>query len=265
MRRWTVVRIKVEEVSEMIDVQHRDGVAIVELAHGKVNAIDVELLEDLDSILDKLAADSEVAAIVLTGKGAAFSAGVDLRRVIDEGPEYTERLIASLGRTFEDLFVFPKPTVAAVNGPAIAGGCVMACACDRRLGAEGTRIGASELLVGVAFPAAAIEILRAACADRTDEVVFGGRIVESKDAVTLGMLDKVVSSDLLIDQAVATAEALGALQPEAFRLAKQQLRRPVLERIRSGSSAIDAAVVRQWALPDTRNRIEQQLERLSKR
>ena len=131
----------------------RDGpVATVTLTRGKVNAIDVEVLDELATTLGTLERDADVGAVVITGAGRAFSAGVDLRRVVDSGPSYVEHLVTGLRRTLEVLFCFPKPTVAAVDGAAVAGGCILACACDRRLMADGARIGASELAVGVPFP-----------------------------------------------------------------------------------------------------------------
>ncbi|MGH9029569.1 MAG: enoyl-CoA hydratase/isomerase family protein [Acidimicrobiales bacterium] len=249
----------------MIDVYRRGAVAVVELAKGKVNAIDVDLLNELGVKLEELSATAEVSAAVLTGRGSAFSAGVDLRKVLDGGAEYAESLIVSLRETFERLFSFSKPTVAAVNGAAIAGGCVVACACDRTIVAEGAKIGASELLVGVSFPASAVEILRSACGDRVDDVILGGEIVEGERALSLGLADEVVPPESVLERSVQVAESLGGLAPEAFELAKQQLRRPSLDRMRSGASEWDSAVIRQWSSPETRARIAHQLENLARR
>src|SRR5579864_8676757 len=102
-------------------VTRTGSVAAVELARGKVNALDVELLEELESALAHLAHDDDVRAVVVTGAGRVFSAGVDLRRVVEDGTRYVERLIAALRAAFEALFGFPKPTVAAINGAAVAG------------------------------------------------------------------------------------------------------------------------------------------------
>jgi enoyl-CoA hydratase len=248
----------------MIDLHSLDGVIIVELAHGKVNALDVEFLKTIRSTFAGLSEDAVVSAVVLSAKGPAFSAGVDLRRVIDEGKAYTRELIEALHATLIEVFSFPKPVVAAVNGPAIAGGCVLACACDRRIASEKARIGASELVVGVSFPATALEILRAASPTHADEIVFEGRVYEATDAVSVGLIHEVVAPDALVDHAVEVAASLGSIQEEAFRLAKEQLRRPALDLMRSGASKIDAAVTRQWEMPDTRDRIAEQLDRLKK-
>jgi enoyl-CoA hydratase len=249
----------------MLDIREATaGVKIVELAHGKVNALDVEVLDALDGVLAALSTDGAVTAIVLTGAGSVFSAGVDLRRVVEEDPAYAGPLISGLSRTLEALFAFAKPTVCAVNGPAIAGGCVLACACDWRIAAEDVRLGANELAVGVSLPASALEIMRFSCGDHSAEVLYGAEILDAKRAREVGILDEVVASGNLLDRAVEVAGKFGSIDPEAFGLAKQQLRRPALELMRSGASKIDDAVTRQWASPSTRAQLTEQLQKLKK-
>ena len=117
------------------------------------------------------------------GAGRVFSAGVDLRRVLDGGRAYTDRLVPALSAAFTALFAFPGPTVAAINGAAVAGGCVLACACDRRLILSEAPIGASELRVGVPFPVVALEILRHACGDQAEEVILEGQLHQGREAL----------------------------------------------------------------------------------
>src|ERR1700722_19620719 len=205
----------------VIDLHSLDGVIIVELAHGKVNALDVEFLKTIRSTFAGLSEDPAVSAVVLTAKGPAFSAGVDLRRVVDEPKAYTRELIEALHAMLIEVFSFPKPVVAAVSGPAIAGGCVLACACDRRIGSVPARIGASELVVGVSFPATALEILRAASPSHADEIIFEGAVYEASSALTVGLLHEVVARGAVVDRSVEVAASLGSIQGEAFRLAEE--------------------------------------------
>jgi enoyl-CoA hydratase/carnithine racemase len=239
------------------------SVATVELTRGKVNAIDAELLEELGATLERLERDAEVRAVVLTGSGRVFSAGVDLRRVVDSDPGYVERLLKGLRDTLEALFCFPKPTVVAINGAAVAGGCILACACDRRLMAENARIGASELAVGVPFPVAALEVLRHACGAHTEDLVFTARLLDAPEAVALHMVHEVHAADALLERAMTVAAELGALAPLAYRLAKEQLRRPALERMRHDAAVVDAAATLEWAAPHTAQRLREQLDRLA--
>jgi enoyl-CoA hydratase/carnithine racemase len=201
---------------------------------------------------------------VLTAAGRVFSAGVDLRRVLDGGREYVERLIPALGSALGRLFAYPLPVVAAVNGAAVAGGCILACACDRRLLAEGARIGASELLVGVPFPVSALEILRWACGDRTEEVALTGSLYESDGALSVGLAHDVVPPPELLDRAVSQAGTLGDIPAETFRLAKAQLRHHVLERIAAAAPRVDPEVCAVWSSASTMASIRDQMSRMDK-
>jgi enoyl-CoA hydratase/carnithine racemase len=248
----------------VIDEQRDGGVAILRLDHGKVNALDVELL---DALTERLAVlnRSPAPALVLTGSGRVFSAGVDLLRVIEGGGPYIDMLVPALSRTFEALFSFPRPVVAAINGAAIAGGCILACGCDRRLMTDsGSPIGASELLVGVPFPAAALEILRYACGDRTEDAVLTARLFTGPDAVGAGLVHEYVPADDLLKRAVAVAGELGSMAADSYRMAKSQLRQPALDRI-AASEVHDSEVRRIWSSPETAIAIRAQLDRVASR
>ncbi|MGZ5434199.1 MAG: enoyl-CoA hydratase/isomerase family protein, partial [Thermoanaerobaculia bacterium] len=121
-------------------------------------------------------------AVILTGTGSIFSAGVDLFRVVDGGSDYVARFFPALARFVLDLFAFPKPFVVAANGHAIAGGCIFTLCADYRLMAAGTaRIGVPELLVGVPFPASVLEVIRYAVPPQhLQMLVYSGRTVVPK-------------------------------------------------------------------------------------
>ena len=111
----------------MLSTEDRGDVTVLRIEHGRVGAMDAELL---DALTEAVAGSDR--ALVITGSGSAFSAGVDLRRILDGGTPYTEQFLTALSRMFRAVFDHPRPTVAAVNGHAIAGGCVLALACDVR-------------------------------------------------------------------------------------------------------------------------------------
>jgi enoyl-CoA hydratase/carnithine racemase len=246
----------------VIDVEQHESVVVLRLDQGKVHALDDVLLGQLAESLDAVE-KSDARAVVLTAAGRVFSAGVDLQKVLDGGSEYLKRSLPLLISTFTRLFSYPLPVVAAVNGPAIAGGCILACACDRRILVEGGRIGASELLVGVPFPVSALEILRWACGDRTEEVVLSGKLYSSDEAVAVGLAHEIVPPFDLLERALAVASELGAVAPEAFRLAKAQLRRPAVERIATDAPTVDPEVLGVWASEATTASIRAQVERMS--
>ncbi|MGB6311969.1 MAG: enoyl-CoA hydratase/isomerase family protein, partial [Pseudolabrys sp.] len=150
----------------MIKSETAEGIAVLTLTHGKANALDIELCDGLAARFQELRL-SDAKAVVLTGQGKIFSAGVDLKRLSSEDADYIRRFLPALHRLYEAVFFHPKPVVAAINGHAIAGGCVLACCADRRIMArEAGRIGVTEILVGVPFPSLAFEIVRFAVPPR---------------------------------------------------------------------------------------------------
>ena len=134
-----------------------------------------------------------------------------------------------------------------MNGYAIAGGCILAAACDHRVLARGGRIGASELQVGVPFPVAALEVLTHACGHHVEEVVFGGALFSDDEAIRVGLAHEVVDGDLVLTRALDVAGARAAMRPEAYRMAKQQMRAPALRRIERDQPRFDPATVEVWA------------------
>jgi enoyl-CoA hydratase len=243
----------------MLTVDERDDIAVLRMEHGRVNALDAELL---DALTDAVTASDR--ALVVTGSGSAFSAGVDLRRILDGGPAYTEQFLSALSRMFRAVFDHPRPTVAAVNGHAIAGGCVLALACDVRL-MSGGRIGLAELAVGVPFPTSALEIVRHALGSRAGSVLLGAETVGREQALALGMVDQLIEPDELLPRGLALAAELAARSPEAYRLAKAQLHRPANAAIEATTAEEDAAVLAGWTSEDTRRRIEATLAALGRR
>src|SRR5688500_6773090 len=243
----------------MLNVEDQDDVAVVRIEHGRVGAMDAELL---DALTDAVRGSDR--ALVLTGTGSAFSAGVDLRRILDGGRPYTEAFLASLSRMFRAVFDHPRPTVAAVNGHAIAGGCVLALACDVRL-MSGGRIGLAELAVGVPFPTSALEIVRHALGRDADRAVLRAETVGPEQALALGMVQEVIGADELLPRALDLATELAGRSPEAYRLAKTQLHGPANAAIEATTAEDDAAVLAGWTSEDTRRRIEAALEALTRR
>jgi enoyl-CoA hydratase len=236
----------------MIEISQHGAVALVTLAHGKANALDVELCEAIAARLQELKA-SPPKAVVMTGQGRIFSAGVDLLQLSKGGAPYVRRLLPALHRLYNAAFFFEKPLVAAVNGHAIAGGCVLACCADRRIAArDGGRIGVTELLVGVPFPPLAFEVMRFATAPQYfQDGILSGATFQPDVALARGLVDEVVEPAAMLDRAFAAAEQLAALSPPAFVMSKRQIRQPVTERMERDGSRLDATAAEIWAAPAT--------------
>lgn len=236
----------------MIEVTTSDGVAVMTLQNGKVNALDIEFCDAIAARFHELAA-SDAKAIVLTGQGKAFSAGVDLKRLSEGGADYIRKFLPALHKLYDAVFFHPKPVVAAINGHAIAGGCVLAACADRRImGRVAGRIGVTELLVGVPFPALAFEIVRLAVPPRyLAEVTFTGATYDADGALERGFIDEVAEPSELLEDAFAIAQELAAVSPAAFAQNKLQIRQPLNERIAASGAATDKAVTEIWCTPQT--------------
>src|SRR5688500_2331378 len=242
----------------MLNVEDQDDVAVVRIEHGRVGAMDAELL---DAITDAVRGSDR--ALVITGTGSAFSAGVDLRRILDGGERYTEDFLTALSRMFRAVFDHPRPTVAAINGHAIAGGCVLALACDARLMSAG-RIRLSELAVGVPFPVAALEIVRHALGPGTDRVVLQAEVVDRDRALSLHLVDEVAWPDELLPQALALARELDSRPADVYASAKERLHRPAVAAMEAAAED-DTAVLAGWTSEQARQSIESALAELAAR
>ena len=218
------------QVLERADDGVEVPVAVLRMAHGPVNAMDIELCREIAAQFRALAGDP-VRAVVITGTERAFSAGVDLKRYLAGGEPYVREFLPALADTFRAAFELTKPMVAAVNGHAIAGGCVLAACADVVLMAGG-RIGVPEIRVGVPFPRIALEVLRTAVGEHVARrLVTGARTYDAEHALEFGLVDEVVPADQLLERAVAAARAMAAdVPPDTFAMTKSQLRRVALER-----------------------------------
>jgi enoyl-CoA hydratase len=245
----------------MIAREDRGSIAILRIEHGKANTMDLELLEEVSRELAKLK-DEPVKALVVTGSGRVFSAGVDLYRLLEGGGEYVRDFLPRLNSSLVELYRFPRPVVAALNGHAIAGGFILACCCDRRVMAKDAgKVGLTELPVGVPFPSVPLEVVRSVVPSRVlRDLVYGGRLFLADEALQAGLVDEIVDPQGLLDRAVEVAAELTRIPAAAFGLTKQWIQEPVLRRLERSAAAHDAEVVRVWADPDTHAAIRRYVE-----
>lgn len=244
----------------MIRRERLDGIEVVRLEHGKANALDLELANGIDDVFRELES-SDVEAVVLTGRGSIFSAGVDLFRLLEGGPSYVGEFLPALERMLRRVFLFPRPLVTAINGHAVAGGCLLAVCGDFRIMADARgRIGVPEQRVGVPFPPFALEMLRFSVSPSIlQRMVYGGETVEPVVAKVEGIVDEVVLPDDLETFALAGARRLAGLAPEVFALTKAQLRQGVAAAAAPWETA--GRVAELWSSEAAGDRIRAYLDR----
>lgn len=210
--------------STTLELTREGPVAIVTLARPEVrNAINLTMVEELTSLLSALATDASVRALVLTGKGGrAFAGGADIGELRERRhPEALRAINASLFQKVEE---FPRPTIAAITGYALGGGLELALACDLRVAGRGAKLGLPEVTLGI-YPAAGgtWRLPRLVGLGRAKELVFTGRILEADEAERIGLLERVVDDEKVLDAALELAQSIAANGPLAVQVAKLSL------------------------------------------
>jgi enoyl-CoA hydratase/carnithine racemase len=211
----------------------RDGaVAVLRLDRPPVNAVELGLAGEVEAALDEVLG-GDAAALVITGTGGSFSAGLDLKVVPTYGPDEQRALLRAANRLLGKLYACRLPVVAAVNGHAIAAGCVVTLACDYRIAASGAgRLGLTEARAGIPFPAVAMTIVTAELPAHTARVLtLGARTIGPDDALRAGIVDEVVAPDAMLPRALDVARDLGGLPSESYTRIKRQLRAAPMARI----------------------------------
>ena len=245
----------------MIETSDAGDVRVLRLKHGRASALDIELVEALREAIDTAAADG-AGAIVLTGAGHIFCAGVDLFRIADGGESYVRAYIPAFKALMFALFTVPRPLVVAANGHALAGGAVLVAAGDYRLMAAGEgRFGYTELLVGVPFPPEALEIIRFATPpEHLSAMLYTGATFLPDEALAMGLIDEVVAAPEFIDRALDVAERLARVSPAAFAETKRHLRAPALDAMRRYESEFGRGVLDIWSARATHAQIRAYLD-----
>jgi enoyl-CoA hydratase/carnithine racemase len=201
-----------------------DGVALVTLDRPPLNALSRSLLGEIGDTAEALAADPAVKAVVITGGGKAFAAGADISEFRDQAAAREIGLV--FRRAFDAIESIPRPVIAAINGFALGGGFELAMACDLRIAAETARVGQPEILLGIIPGAGGTQRLpRLIGPARAKELVWSGRQVRADEALTMGLLDKVVPADELVGAAQRWAAEFATGAVVAMGLAKRAIDR----------------------------------------
>ena len=244
----------------VFEEQKIDDVLVLRLCHGKVNAMDLEFCDQLINRFNELESNPDCKGIIVTGNDRVFSAGIDLKRWLEESTDYVEPFIRRLEELFATVFCFPKPLVSLINGPAIAGGCMLATACDIRVIQSAAKIGILEARLGVPLPITAVEIVRhVAIPTAFRKIISVGATFVGNEAVEVGLADISWEADLL-DVALDHVQQLIAIPPATYSLTKQQLRDPVLRMIEQNRQTLFETYLTIWKSPEIRDAISEYVQ-----
>jgi enoyl-CoA hydratase len=235
-----------------VRLERGDTVATLYLDRPPVNAIDLALLECAETVLSEIERSDGIGAVVVTGAGECFSAGLDLKAVPRYSPAEQRRTVEAINRVIARLYALPLPVVAAVNGHAIAGGLVMALACDYRVGIrEACRIGLTEARAGIPFPAVAMSVVQAELsAAAARRLTLVAQNYGSEEALHDGIFDELQPRASVPERARAVASDLAAVPRIAYARIKHQLRAPAMAR-HAAVLAQGDPLVQEWFSAET--------------
>lgn len=236
----------------------RDGISKVIIRRGKVNAFNDTVIDELSRTFGELALDASIRAIILTGTGKFFSFGFDIPQFLGYDKERFTRYLINFTGLYREIFLNPKPVVAALNGHTIAGACMVATSCDCRVMVSGkARISLNEINFGSSVFAGSVEMLKLLVGHRMAEtVLLSGSMYSAEEALRMGLVDQVASEEELEAEADRVAREYAAKDPEAFRSIKGLLRREVAERMERAECASIEEFVRIWYSEKTWARLQ---------
>lgn len=233
-----------------------ESISVIHLRLGGANAINQALFTYLSAEM-AAAVRAGAPAIVLTGHGRFFSAGLDLISLYEFTRDQMEVEMKAFSEGLLQLATFPKPIVAAINGHAIAGGCILGMACDYRIAAEGEyKIGLNEIQLGIPFPVVALELAKAAIpVDRHAETMFFGELFSPAEALKRSLIDELAPAEELLPLARSRAAKLGGWPASGYRQIKLDSRHSLVDRVRSRLSEQTSEFLDIWFDADTRARL----------
>jgi enoyl-CoA hydratase len=236
-------------------------VAVLRLQAGKANAMTEPVLDTIVQLVDDFERGPARAA-VLTGYERYFSGGLAVPALIDLDRDAMRRFITRFSDAMMRVFACDKPIVAAVNGHAIAGGCVLALQCDHRVMTDGDgRIGLNETQLGIGLPAIVLEALRLAVpASSLVSIAYAGRLFSPHEACELGLVDEVAADAEI--RAMARATELAAVPPVALAQVKRAIRHPAIDAIRAGAARETEAWLDTWFSADAQARLRAMVAKL---
>jgi len=242
---------------EFVTLKIESGIATIVLARGKVNALNGTVVTEIKKHLDRVETEDTLRAVILTGQGKFFTFGFDIPGFMDHTREEFAAYLHQFTELYARIFAYPKPIIAALNGHTIAGGCMLAAACDFRLMVTGrAKISLNEISFGSSVFAGSVEILKHCVGTRNAErILYSGRMYTAEEAAALGLIDLVTSEATLLKEAMAVAREFTEKSGTAFAGIKKLLRNPVAEALRDNENASIEAFLDIWYSPQTRENL----------
>lgn len=208
----------------LIEIEKSDEIAILRLNNGITNNINLKFVTEILRNINELKDESSIRGIVfVSGNDKFFSIGFDLPRLYKQSIDEVKTFYQNFNKLCLELYTFPKPTIAAITGHAIAGGCILALCCDYRIIAEGRKLmGLNEIKLGLPVPYPADRILHQIVGNRiAREIIFTGEFYPSEKLLKIGIVDEMLPIEQVLPKAIRKAKLIGAMPTVAFNNIKQ--------------------------------------------
>ena len=211
-------------MGEFVNLTVSDGVGTIRLDRPKMNALNVQVQEEIRAAAVEAAANDEVRAVVIYGGERVFAAGADIKEMADMSYADMAKRSGPLQSSLSAVAAIPKPTVAAITGYALGGGCELALCADYRIAAEDAKLGQPEILLGIIPGAGGTQRLsRLVGPSKAKDLIYTGRFVDAAESLQIGLVDKVVPAADVYDAAVAWASQFSKGAAMALRAAKEAI------------------------------------------
>ncbi len=249
---------------KMIRIEHHGEVAIAKLDRGVTNAIDLQLVEELSETLQEVTHDPGVHSLVLGSSNERFfSIGFDIPQLFGLARQDFKFFYQTFNRVCMDLYTLPKPTIAAITGHAIAGGCILALCCDYRFIAQGRKLmGLNEIRLGVPVPYLADCVLRHIVGVRyARDIMDIGEFYQPEESLQMGIVDQVLPLEQVLPKSVEKARLLGGSPQEAFAMIKQNRIERVEAQVLTRLEEKERFFVDLWYSDEARERLREAMEK----
>jgi enoyl-CoA hydratase/carnithine racemase len=211
-------------MAEFVRLEVADGVGTIRLDRPKMNALNVQVQEEIRAAATEAGRRDDVKAVVVYGGERVFAAGADVKEMTDMSYVDMVERSGALQSSFSAVAAIPKPVVAAITGYALGGGCELALCADVRFAAEDATLGQPEVLLGIIPGAGGTQRLtRLVGPSRAKDIIFTGRFVKADEALAIGLVDRVVPAERVYDEALAWAGQFRTAATYALRAAKESI------------------------------------------
>ena len=249
---------------EMISVEIHGKVAFAKLNNGVINALNPKVVRELEAVLKQVKTDVSINGLVLGSSNEKFfSIGFDIPELFEMNRDDFRGFYRLFNQVCLDLFTLRKPTVAAITGHAIAGGCILALCCDYRFIAKGHKLmGLNEVKLGLPVPYMPDRLLHAiAGVCKAREIMEGGKLYPSNEAFEMGIVDKILPIEDVVKAAIEHVDTLGSLPKVGYGIIKQNRVEVIQEQVMARQDEKEAYFLESWYSDDARKCLKEAMKK----